>query len=323
MNNLQRLIGESLIILQIAPSSPDAQVPQSMDQLQTISLIVNAVLALTTISFMILTYRISKKRSIAEDNLVKESKTLEKARDYIKRHRVIDYLYQDIVLLGPRNSGKTSVATLWTDPSFNIDESIPSDDWNIYERDILELDEYYKRSEEFGIDIKYERRLRIRVLDYPGEDRFRLQAIKKLPELHNPVLLLFFDVHADSTGLQVIHDNNRYYSQAFMETVKSQANITLSISKVIVVFNKADLLFPMISLEVAENRLKQINVDAINRIESLFSGKLSYLVVSALDNRGLIKLLGECGSPTLPEEVKKLFEDRVKSLAIKAREKHA
>lgn len=322
MTALNMLFINCCLFLQTEPLSPRAQADYFTDHLQTMSLIVNGLLALMTIIFMALTYRVGRKRSEADHKLAQVKNSLEKAKEYIKSHTVIDYLYQDIVLLGPRNSGKTSVAKLWTEPAFNIEELSYTTQWQSYERDILEFDEYIKKNDTFAIDIKYHRRLRIRIHDYPGEDKFRLQAIRELPNLKNPVLLLFFDVQADSTGIQTIHRNNSYYSQAFMETVRSQEDITLGIPKVVVVFNKADLLPATMGFDVAKERLKQINADAVERIESLFSGKLSYLTISALDNRGLIRLLGVSGSPTLPAEVKKLFDDKIKTLAVKAKEEH-
>jgi signal recognition particle receptor subunit beta len=258
----------------------------------------------------------SKKRSDAENNL-------ERAKEYIRSMSVIDYVYQDIVLFGPRYSGKTSVAKLWTEPAFNIDELSFTTTWKCYERDVLEFkdNDYEKHHQIFNVDIKYRPRLRIRVHDYPGEDRFRLQAVNQLPELKHAVLLFFFTVHADSKGVHTVNDNNSYYSQAFIDSIRRQQDNDLKISKVVVVFNKADLLPASVSLEQAKDMLKERHQDAISRIEGQFSGKLEYIVVSARDNRGLISLLGAAGSSTLPTEVKKRFDEGISRMALQAQQK--
>src|SRR5262249_23702248 len=92
--------------------------------------------------------------------------------------------------------------------------------------------------------------------------------------------------------------------------------IGLNISKVIVVFNKADLLPSNIDIEQAKEALKKLNSDAIDRIEGQFSGILDYLIISALDNRGLITLLGTAVSPTLPAEIKERLDVEISKLAL-------
>jgi hypothetical protein len=278
------------------------------------SIILNAVLAISTILFMSLTYSMNRKRSEAEH-------TLERTKNYIKDLLFIEYIYQDIVMLGPRNSGKTSVAKLWSEPAFDIKDVAYTKTWTEYARDILELAEYSREHDVFNISIKHQPRIRIKIHDYPGEDRWRTEAIKKLPEFNKSILLLFFDVYADSSGLHKTPENNKYYSQVFVDTLKQQEGIGLNISKVIVVFNKADLLPSNMDIDQAKEALKKLNADAIDRIEGQFSGILDYLVISALDNRGLITLLGAAVSPTLPVEIKHRFDVEISKLALDPKSK--
>jgi hypothetical protein len=275
---------------------------------EKLPLLLNVALTLSTILFLGLTYRMSRKRSEAEA-------MLERAKTYIKSLAVIDYLYQDVILLGPQDSGKTSVAKLWNDPTFDISDVSHTREWQPYARDVSEFTEYEKVHKEFHVLIKYKPRLRIVVHDYPGEDRYRAEAINRLPELKNPVLLLFFNVHADSGGIQKTHENNTYYSQAFVERLKKQG-VSLMISKVVVVFSKADLLPRDMEPAQAIEELKRTNSDAVERIEGQFSGILDYRLVSAEDNRGLIALLGDAAAQTLPAESRKGFEAQVKKLSL-------
>jgi len=278
------------------------------------SIILNAVLLISTILFTTLTYKIHKRRSEVEV-------MLDKAKNYIRDLSVIDYIYQDIIMLGPRNSGKTSVAKLWSEPAFDIKDVTLTRKWQTYSRDILELEEYAKEHTEFRINIKYQPRIRIKIHDYPGEDNWRTEAIRKLPDFKKSILLLFFDVFADSQGLHQVFENNKYYSQLFVDTLRQHKGIGLNISKVIVVFNKADLLPSNMETEQAKEALKQLNNDAIYRIEGQFSGILDYLVISALDNRGLITLLGAAVSPTLPAEIKQRFDVEISKLALDQKSK--
>jgi GTPase SAR1 family protein len=309
-NQPDRLPNEPSPSASLPPVTP-VQSQNPMPKPDNISLILTLLLTISTIVLSVLSYKLSKQKSALDDKL-------ETARKYIQSLHVIDYVFQDIILLGPRNSGKTSVAELWSKPATDITRIPHTRKWELHERDILEFNEYEKRHDTLDIIIKYKRRLRIKVHDYPGEDRFRTEAIESLPELKKSVLLLFFDVSVDREELQRVSANNGYYSQVFVNHIRKLRDFEPLISKVIVVFNKADLLPPdmLLDVERTKDELKKINAEAIDRIEGQFSGILDYLVVSAHDNRGLIALLGAAVTPTLPVEEREVFQSKLNQLAL-------
>ncbi len=257
-----------------------------------------------------------KRRAEIENRYHKLEGKLEKLREYGRNTEVIEYIYQDIVLLGPRKSGKTSIAELWSKPWCDITLIERSEYWKTYSVDICEIKKDERDDELFDVKRTYHTMLRVRIYDYPGEDRFRTMAIENLPNSKNAVLLLLFDIEANSNGIIQIHKNNEYYSKVFMETIEKQKNLSQHISKVIIVFNKIDLLPPTWDYKKMEDEIKSVNSDADTRIRSLFSGKLQYFLVSALDNRKLISLLGACASSGLPKYAKEKFEEEIRKLEM-------
>lgn len=238
----------------------------------------------------------------------------EKLKDYARTHNLIEHLYVDLVLIGPRNSGKTSVAKLWTKAWSDIRVLRPSEDWDTCEISVSELGSVEFFDHLFEANRKKRTELRVRIHDFPGEDRFRLQAMEKVPTLERAILLLFFDVDATSSELARTNSNNAYYSRAFMEAIEQSRGLVRRLSKVIVVFNKCDLLPQAWSETKAKEELRRINQDAINRIDSLFSGKLETFLVSALHNTHLISLLGSASSSALEGEAQKRFEKEFQAI---------
>lgn len=233
------------------------------------------------------------------------------------------YIFHDIVLLGPRDAGKTSIAELWTQPWFNISEVQPSDDWQTYQASIFDIGSETRKDELFGVDRTYDLVLRVRIHDHPGDDYYQTLALKKLPTLKNPTLLLFFDLDANEQGIirsKQIDNNHTYYSKYFAETLEGLTNITRNVSEVIVVFNKVDVLPQSWDKRIMISKLCEVNSDAIARIRKIFGVKVKYWLVSTRDNRGMISLLGEASAAGLSEQMKasverrleKLFKDAVK-----------
>jgi translation elongation factor EF-1alpha len=190
-------------------------------------------------------------------------------------------------------------------------------DWAKYEFSIFEYSNTYKELDtQLNVERTYRKVIRLRLHDYPGEDYGRQAAIKKLPQLQNAVLILFFDIDANNDkGIIEINKNNSYYSFSFMESVEAQKGITRNVSKVIVAFNKCDLIPIYTEKKAAEKKLKEINKDALDRITSLFGGQVEFFFISAKDNKKLITLLGTVGSTCLPMEEREMFYKKLRKLS--------
>lgn len=246
--------------------------------------------SMASLILAILNYKLNKEKHDRE-------KTLERFKEFAKNLTMIDEVYIDAIILGPRESGKTSIVQLWTSPWTQIDNMKPSAVWQEYEVNIHEFDEEIRTNLNIQIEQTYRPILTLRVHDYPGENSYRTQAIKKLEDLGEKAVLVFvFHVGFENGKILYSADNTSYFSAQFADTVFNRLkSISGTVAKAIVVFNKADLLPPDWSDFRAIQELKKANKNAINHIEGLFSGNLEYHLTSALTNKGLVKLLGSIG----------------------------
>jgi GTPase SAR1 family protein len=227
----------------------------------------------------------------------KRERTLEKFRSFSKSLTMIEPMYVDVVLFGPRRSGKTSIVKLWTSPWTQIDQISSSNTWHVYEKDIFEFEEESQINPDIEVEQTYQSILRLRVHDYPGEDSYRTQAIKDMEDLGEKAVLVFvLHVEYANNNIQSYNENAAYFSVQFTETVLQQIkNVSTKVAKVFIVFNKIDLLPSSWTETKMLEELKNANHDAIYQIERLFSTNLEYHLISAKTNVGLIRLLGSIG----------------------------
>jgi GTPase SAR1 family protein len=297
------------MLFQGTNSTPIQPVGQgSFDLLKLILGFLTVILAITAAFF-----GLKKSKLDAENaNYTKRIKLLE---EHAGQMTTLDYIYQDVVFLGPRQSGKTSVSELWVKPFTNISEIAASSDWSKNEFSVFEYkDVYEKYDDSLKIKRKYRKVIRVRLLDYPGEDVYRARAIKNLPNLDNAALVLFFDIDADVDGIKSTTKNNSYYSLSFCESIESIKGITTNISKVIIAFNKMDLITSELDDKSIKQRLYSINKVSLDRISSMFSGKLETFYISAKNNTKLISLLGSVASSKLPQAERDVFFETLKKL---------
>lgn len=247
-----------------------------------------------------LTYEVESLRRETNSN----RSQLDKLQKYAKDTKVIDYQYIDVVLFGPRESGKTSISELWTSPWTQIADIEATHSWRKYEANIFEYVPIQKRDNLFDTTRTHLPVLRVRVRDYPGEDEYRLRAIQDLKELGQKAVVIFvFKVEVANGEVQYSRENNSYFSRAYIQEIEEHIpKIRSAISKAIVVFNKVDLLPPDWNDEQSLQALKEANGDAIYEIERTFSGMIDYHLTSARTNKGIITLLGKIGQIGVHEE---------------------
>lgn len=247
----------------------------------------------------------------------KKGKDLERFKEFAESLTMIDYSYVDAIMIGPRKSGKTSIAELWTSPWTQIVDIESSAVWQMYERDIYEFKSDVRTNPNISIEQTYEPVLRLRVHDYPGEDIYRVQAIKKLDELSDKAVLVFmFHVVFVNGKIEGYVENSTYFSAQFADMVMERlTSLSGDVAKAIVVFNKADILPDDWSDTKALQELKKVNRDAIYQIERLFSGNLEYHLTSALTNKGLVTLLGSIGLAGLEtKRDQKSFKQKIETI---------
>lgn len=308
-----------------------------MTQYETTSLVVAFLFAVATIWLGALSYRLARRRSALETELhgsrakllaveqsLEETKTalsvatrrIDSFKEYARQTPVINYLYHDVVLLGPRHAGKSSVAKLWTQPWFDIRNLTPSTLWETYEASVCDLSTKEGPDPLFEVVRRYRQVLRVRLHDYPGDDAKRTEAVRALPRLQNAALLLFFDLILDAGRVSsvAITKNGTYFSKVFIEALQAVSQLTSNVSKVILVFNKVDLLPGHVDKKEVIKMLREANAETLSRLETVFGGQMTSVFVSAMDNRGLIALLGMAASVGLPKEMQEQVDRDIQEL---------
>lgn len=271
--------------------------------------IISMIFGAISIFLGIKTYQLNNEKFERE-------KTLEKFKEFAEGMIMFDYTYIDVVIIGPRDSGKTSIVQLWTDPWTEIGDIESSAVWQTYEKDIHEFKEETRKNPLISMEQIYQPTLRLRAHDYPGEPSFRNQAISKINELSEKVVLVFvFQVAFVNGKIECYVDNASYFSAKFMDTVSNHVG---KVAKAIVVFNKADILPQDWSDSKAIDELMNANHDAIYQIDRTFSSELEYHLTSAVSNKGLIRLLGNIGLAGIESKKElKSFNKKIEHLTRK------
>jgi GTPase SAR1 family protein len=236
---------------------------------------------------------------------------LERLRTFASNLTMIEYRYVDAVVLGPRASGKTSIIELWTSPWTQIGQLKATSEWRAYERDIHEFEEDRREVRELQVQQVFRPTLRLRVHDYPGEDSYRLEAIRRLKEAgKQAVVVLVMRVEYVASHIECMRENAVYYNRQFAEMLMTQLkSVNSTVARVVVVFNKCDLLPADWTEEKALDELQKANKDALFQIQTVF-GEVDCMLTSAATNKGLIQLLGKVGTAGLdtPHEVQRFTE---------------
>lgn len=243
--------------------------------------------------------------------LYKSEDKITRFRAYAKRTYIILPEVVDVILLGPRLAGKTSIVKLWTHPWAQINRYEATEAWTVYETDIYQSDMQTFKDMLYGITRSFVRTVRIRVHDYPGEEEYGLQAIQHLGKMQEKAVLLFvFQVGFDNLQVQHGPENAAYFNQEFVEQLHGHVHTTDCVARAIVVFNKRDTLPPEWDNSKAEKELRMANNDAIRNIERIFGGPPEFQLVSAETNEGMIELLGKVGRTALDsQEEQQSFEE--------------
>jgi GTPase SAR1 family protein len=225
---------------------------------------------------------------------IQQGRRSEKMREWARNITLLCYEYIDVVILGPSDSGKTSIATRWSAPWTNVHLISPSPYWTVSEFSLHEFEPVKRHDEVFDVQHLYEPVLRMRVRDYPGEESKRIEAITHIGSLEKRVvLLLVMDVCFSNGKCVDAIRNARYYSKVFFEQiVATLENVSRSIDTVVVVFNKSDLAPDVMDENATLLTLKSANKDTVDRVESLFGGRTQYIVCSAFTNHNIVNLLG-------------------------------
>lgn len=265
------------------------------------------ILALTALTFLFTVKR------------YKDGRRLAAIREAMAKTSSITASTVTAVLLGPRGAGKTSLVRIWTSPWMEVAEVSPTDTWRPYETTICEFTPEPFFDEFFQVKRTRIPTLRLSISDYPGEPRYRVEAVKQLKHLDGKcVLICFFRVGWEKDAIAHGGENAEYYSRMFVDEIERHiANVSMSVSRVFVVFNKRDLLPADWDQSRVLEELETANADALHNLRRLFSGRIDTHCISVWTNEGAIRLLGNVSEIALTRDGDRAY---LRKLMTKAEE---
>ena len=246
------------------------------------------ILIITTIvSTLVAAY--TGYRSYNNLRLKKRVKVLE---DFCKTVYNTENKYRNVIIIGPRASGKSSIVTLWCRPDKLIKSMTPTPHFDRYD---YKLDMYTKEAPYYDSEINLTRKKYIKpilqVFDYAGEDSKIPDAISKITEYPDCTIIMIFD-----SDPHLFTKNETYFSRTMIEKINNTLNDkkiqASSVKNVFVVFNKIDLYTnDASSFDSKLNEIKNKHEMCISNIQKIFGIDVQYLTTSATTNHNIVNLL--------------------------------
>jgi GTPase SAR1 family protein len=228
--------------------------------------------------------------------------------EYGKLYQVLETKVLDVILLGPRNSGKTSLCEKWHTPWTEVKTvKATTEDFDEHLLSVYEGSPQAKMDELFGIARKFVPHFRLRILDYAGEDHLKEEALARLTAGPASALMLMFTCTTTRKRREAVskeelraavQENAAYFNLQFLEGLE-QSPVLRRVRRVFVVFNKIDVLPPnwtCASLESAHQKV----IDALRRV---FNDRIEISFISSEENTHTINLLGSLAKLLLDTDV--------------------
>jgi hypothetical protein len=223
------------------------------------------------------------ERKLAERNArVSELEKYIGSSIFTEKH--IDY---NVVLLGPKTSGKTSFATTWAASWKTIRDIKPTPN---YVRHEFVFPDYRIRSRgdsACGIAHDVHEHARVVIWDYGGEDHLRDKAFRELAGLNRCILCMVLTAE-DSQRRK----NDEYFSLGFLHGLREAIAPRSVLPMALVLFNKFDLAGGSKTLEDLMND----NDRSLENIRALFGRSAQCHVVSAQTGHGILDVLRSVGA---------------------------
>ncbi|MCB2263129.1 MAG: GTPase domain-containing protein [Candidatus Thiosymbion ectosymbiont of Robbea hypermnestra] len=226
--------------------------------------------------------------------IVKRNKDrLSKLEDFCKTVCTTEKEQYNVIVIGPRASGKSSIVSLWCEIDRLIESISPTVSFSTYD---YNYGDKYSRKENYydpKIDINRLKKIKksIKFFDYAGEDKEIPNAIEKITDLPNCTIIMVFN-----SDPGYANDNRRYFSRSLIEKINTTFNRTgfetSNVRGIYVVFNKIDLFNDSGSnFDDQLATIRDLFSDNTANIESIFGVDVKYKVTSALTNHNIVNLL--------------------------------
>jgi GTPase SAR1 family protein len=178
------------------------------------------------------------------DELSQKEQELEKIKQDLQKHTLSFNYSQQVLLCGPKSVGKTSLATRLHSP-WKREELSPTLGYRKLDIPVIRLEEKEMKPHTScpSIYVKQEKFISLLLYDFSGEIQSQEQIIKVLssPEnkKHGVVLVLMFEA---SELDNISRETRSYYNGDLFKRLKNLQAHHVNIVRIILVFNKFDLL---------------------------------------------------------------------------------
>jgi hypothetical protein len=148
--------------------------------------------------------------------------------------------WHNVILIGPRDSGKSSIASLWCKVDKLIVSMSPTPSFDTYDYGGLGNEDEKFFDDEIEVERIKKIKTGVRFFDYAGEDAQIPDAIRKIATSPDCTIIMVFN---SDPGFA--NDNRRYFSRSLVEKINNGFNKSgfqsSSVKTVYIVFNKIDL----------------------------------------------------------------------------------
>lgn len=242
-----------------------------------------------------------RKCSVLETRYVQGESRLKDLQTYAEKTRVISPRYLDVVLLGPRGSGKTALSRMWRAPFTEIGRVEATVEKFIrHDIAVYEGDEYAGHDDLFNVQRTYLPQYRLNIIDYAGEDDRKWEALQTLRTKSQAVLVLFFpcirtrdmDAVVSSESLkEVCQKNLEYFSSHFVNQLANLPQLGQNVVRAFAVFSRVDQL-PQFGNPNIEN-VEELHRQSLGQLRTTFGKeRLNVWHISARTNANTFNLLG-------------------------------
>ncbi|MEK6280339.1 MAG: hypothetical protein AABN95_08300 [Acidobacteriota bacterium] len=243
-------------------------------------------------------------------------------QEYAKRTRVIQPRYLDVILLGPRGSGKTVLSKLWRAPFTEIDRIEATQDvWITHDIAVYEGEEFPEQDDLFGVSRTHLLQYRLRIRDYAGEDQYKREALDALKANSQTALIFFVPcIHARDMDAVVslpslreaCQRNSDYFNSHFINQMAKLPRLAQNVARAFVVFSRVDQLPDSETLRIG--KVEEMHEPLLDHFRTTF-GKdlLNVWHISARTNANTFNLLGSItkiffDGADLPPQLKERIE---------------
>ncbi len=266
-----------------------------------VSPILGAVAAITTVVAAYLQWRSHENQrkvdrlelqlASKEECLVEKDRTIQELKDFVSKITYSETIDHNVVVIGPRSSGKTSLVKSLTEIWRDIHGMQPTASFDRFEYKFPNRRRKSQGRKFMGMELGVYVQARFVLWDYGGEDHLLSEALKKIAGFSGDCVLLLVLTSEEDRTLK----NNEYFSYSFLQHLQATlAAFVVRNIKVFVVFTKADLA----RIENANlQHLLKANELSIKYISSFFGTTAHYHIVSANSGNGLgpfVRQLASC-----------------------------